>query len=58
LLFARQLEIRQPGDALDIGDGESGHSAMLTPRQVKGQKAKVTGEVKGIGVGARCKANV
>jgi hypothetical protein len=34
-----QLEIGEPGDALDVFDGQCGHTAMLMRRKVKGQKS-------------------
>jgi hypothetical protein len=46
-LVLGQLEIGEPGDALDVFDRECGHLAMLMRCKVKGQKAKVKGEVKG-----------
>jgi len=48
-LVVGQLEIGEPGDALDVCDGECGHNAMLIRSKVKGQKAKVKGQVKGSG---------
>ena len=54
-----QLEIGEPGDALDVFDREcGGHIAMLMRRKVKGQKAKGKSQVKGIGAGRRCRSKV